>query len=166
MGTPDYDALNEMNQIFVTTVREQGGYNASRALLIAGFVTDIDRTCVSDFKVPTDPAGAKSLFLSIHDYTPYTFCGLDKVESWGSPKTTWGTDAEKAELERLFDKLGAFSAQRSIPVILGEFGVTQAHRRLVLGAVADRHGRRRPSVSSTLSARSIQSCDRSSWHMT
>ena len=28
------------------------------------------------------------------------------------------------ELERLFDKLGAFSAQRSIPVILGEFAVT------------------------------------------
>ncbi|WP_437532440.1 glycoside hydrolase family 5 protein [Sorangium sp. So ce726] len=123
-GTPDYAALNEMNQLFVTTVREQGGYNASRALLIAGFVTDIDRTCVGDFKVPTDPAGTKSLFLSIHYYTPYTFCGLDTVESWGSPKTTWGTEPEKAELKSKFDTLGAFSTQRSIPIILGEFGVT------------------------------------------
>ncbi|WP_438021567.1 glycoside hydrolase family 5 protein [Sorangium sp. So ce315] len=123
-GTPDYAALNEMNQLFVTTVREQGGYNATRALLIAGFVTDIDRTCVRDFKVPTDPAGTKSLFLSIHYYTPYTFCGLDTVESWGSPRTTWGTDLDKAELKSLFDKLGAFSAERGIPVILGEFAVT------------------------------------------
>ncbi|WP_433931097.1 glycoside hydrolase family 5 protein [Sorangium cellulosum] len=123
-GTPDYAALNEMNQLFVTTVREQGGYNASRALLISGFVTDIDRTCVSEFKVPTDPAGTKSLFLSIHYYTPYTFCGLDTVETWGSPRTTWGTEPEKAELNSLFDKLGAFSAERSIPVILGEFAVT------------------------------------------
>ncbi|WP_437957293.1 glycoside hydrolase family 5 protein [Sorangium sp. So ce119] len=123
-GTPDYAALNEMNQLFVTTVREQGGYNASRALLISGFVTDIDRTCVSEFEVPTDPAGTKSLFLSIHYYTPYTFCGLDTVESWGSPRTTWGTEPEKAELKSLFDKLGAFSAERSIPVILGEFAVT------------------------------------------
>ncbi|WP_437724356.1 cellulase family glycosylhydrolase [Sorangium sp. So ce861] len=109
-------------------MREQGGYNASRALLISGFVTDIDRTCVGDFKVPTDPAGTKSLFLSIHYYTPYTFCGLDTVESWGSPKTTWGTDAEKAELKGLFDRLGAFSAERSIPVILGEFAVTPGEK--------------------------------------
>ncbi|WP_437570402.1 glycoside hydrolase family 5 protein [Sorangium sp. So ce542] len=144
-GTPDYAALNEMNQLFVTTVREQGGYNASRALLISGFVTDIDRTCVSDFKVPTDPAGTGSLFLSIHYYTPYTFCGLDTVESWGSPKTTWGTDAEKAELKGLFDKLGAFSAERSIPIILGEFAVTlgenyprePASRRLWMQSVVE-----------------------------
>ena len=144
-GTPDYAALNEMNQLFVTTVREQGGYNASRALLIAGFVTDIERTCVSEFKVPTDPAGTKSLFLSIHYYTPYTFCGLDTVESWGSPKTTWGTDPEKAELKGLFDKLGAFSTQRSTPIILGEFGVTlgenypreAASRRLWMQSVVE-----------------------------
>ncbi|AUX39916.1 cellulase [Sorangium cellulosum] len=144
-GTPDYAALNEMNQLFVTTVRNQGGYNASRALLIAGFVTDIDRTCVDDFEVPTDPAGTKSLFLSIHYYTPYTFCGLDTVESWGSPKTTWGTDPEKAELKGLFDKLGAFSTQRSIPIILGEFAVTlgqnypreAASRRLWMQSVVE-----------------------------
>ncbi|AUX24062.1 cellulase [Sorangium cellulosum] len=123
-GTPDYAALNEMNQLFVSTVRAQGGYNASRALLISGFVTDIDRTCVSDFEVPTDPAGTKSLFLSLHYYTPYTFCGLDTVESWGSPRTTWGTDADRAELKSKFDTLGAFSAERGIPVILGELGVT------------------------------------------
>ncbi|XXY50029.1 glycoside hydrolase family 5 protein [Sorangium sp. So ce269] len=144
-GTPDYAALNEMNQLFVTTVREQGGYNASRALLISGFVTDIDRTCVDDFKVPTDPAGTKSLFLSIHYYTPYTFCGLDTVETWGSPKTTWGTEPEKAELNSLFDRLGAFSVERSIPVILGEFAVTPgenyprepASRRLWMQSVVE-----------------------------
>jgi len=123
-GTPDYAALNTLNQLFVTTVRAQGGENASRALLIAGFTTDIDRTCVDAFTVPTDPAGQGKLFLSLHYYTPYTFCGLDTVESWGSPATQWGTDAEKAELESKFTKLGTFAKQRSIPIILGEFGVT------------------------------------------
>ncbi len=123
-GTPDYAALNELNQLFVSTVRAQGGYNASRALLIVGFTTDIEKTCVDAFEVPDDPAGSGKLFLSLHYYTPYTFCGLDTVESWGSPATTWGTDQEKATLEGLFDKLGAFSKSRSIPVILGEFGVT------------------------------------------
>jgi endoglucanase len=121
---PDYAALNTLNQLFVTTVRAQGGYNAGRALLIAGFTTDIDLTCVDAFTVPSDPAGAGKLFLSIHYYTPYTFCGLDTVESWGSPQTTWGTDADKATLDGLFTKLASFSTQRHIPVIIGEFGVT------------------------------------------
>jgi len=123
-GSPDYAALNTLNQLFVTTVRGQSGYNQSRALLVAGFTTDIDLTCVDAFTVPTDPAGSGKLFLSIHYYTPYTFCGLDTVESWGSPQTTWGSDSDKSTLDGLFTKLATFSTQKHIPVILGEFGVT------------------------------------------
>jgi endoglucanase len=122
---PDYTALLALNQLFVTTVRAQGGYNVTRALLIAGFSTDVDHTCVDAFGIPTDPAGEGKLFLSIHYYTPFTFAQLDKVETWGTPKTTWGTSAEKAELEGLFDKMGSFITKRKIPVILGEFGVTR-----------------------------------------
>lgn len=125
---PDYAALNQLNQLFVTTVRAQAGYNKTRALLIAGFVTDIDLTCVEAFSVPTDPAGAGKLFLSIHYYTPFTFCGLERVETWGSPATTWGTAAEQATLDGLFTKLASFSARKNIPVILGEFGVTRGER--------------------------------------
>jgi endoglucanase len=125
---PDYAALNQLNQLFVTTVRAQGGYNATRALLIAGFTTDIALTCVDAFTVPTDPAGTGKLFLSIHYYTPYNFCGLDSVESWGSPATTWGTAAEKSTLQDLFAKLATFSSQKKIPVIIGEFSVTRGEK--------------------------------------
>ncbi|HKP63614.1 MAG TPA: glycoside hydrolase family 5 protein, partial [Polyangiales bacterium] len=124
-GTPDIAALNELNQLFVTTVRAQGGYNATRALLIAGFNTDIAKTCVDAFSVPTDPAGAGKLFLSIHFYDPYTFTLMEDAESWGSPKATWGTDAEKKTLDDLFSRLGSFSTSKKIPVILGEFAVTR-----------------------------------------
>lgn len=122
---PDYSALLALNQLFVTTVRGLGGYNATRALLIAGFSTDVDHTCVDAFGIPTDPAGEGKLFLSIHYYTPSPFTLLDKVADWGSPKTTWGTPAEKTELEGLFDKMGTFITARKIPVILGEFAVTR-----------------------------------------
>jgi endoglucanase len=124
-GTPDYAALNTLNQLFVTTVRAQAGYNKTRALLIAGFTTDIEKTCVDSFTVPNDPAGNNQLFLSVHYYTPYNFCGLDTVETWGSPQTTWGTDADKTTLTNLFNKLSTFSTKKNIPVILGEFGVTR-----------------------------------------
>jgi endoglucanase len=123
-GTPDYAALNTLNQLFVTTVRAQTGYNKTRALLIAGFATDIAKTCVDAFTVPDDPAGQGKLFLSLHYYTPYTFTGLDSVATWGSPQTTWGTSTDKATLQGLFDEAGSFSRQRKIPVIVGEFAVT------------------------------------------
>ena len=122
---PDYGALNQLNQLFVSTVRAQGGYNASRALLIAGFHTDIELTCVDAFQVPSDPAGPGKLFLSLHYYTPFTFTLLDSLESWGSPATVWGSSAETAELEGLFEKLEAFSEKKQIPIILGEFAVTR-----------------------------------------
>jgi endoglucanase len=124
-GMPDMAALNQLNQLFVTTVRAQGGYNATRALLIAGFHTDIAKTCVDVFTVPADPAGAGKLFLSIHYYDPYTFTLMEDPASWGSPSSTWGSAAEKKALEEQFTKLASFSKDRKIPVILGEFAVTR-----------------------------------------
>jgi endoglucanase len=127
-GTPDIPALNQLNQLFVTTVRAQTGYNTTRALLIAGFATDINKTCVDAFTVPTDPAGPGRQFLSIHFYDPYTFTLMEDPASWGSPSATWGTDAEKKALTDQFDKLGTFSTTKGIPVILGEFAVTRGQK--------------------------------------
>jgi endoglucanase len=124
-GTPDIPALNELNQLFVDTVRAEGGYNATRALLIAGFQTDIQRTCVDAFSVPSDPAGEGKLFLSIHFYDPYTFTLMEESATWGEPAPTWGTDMERSEVEARLNQLGDCSASKNIPVILGEFAVTR-----------------------------------------
>jgi endoglucanase len=126
-GNPNIPPLNEMNQLFVTTARAQGGYNATRALLIAGFNTDIDKTCVPAFTIPTDPAGTGKLLLSIHYYTPWTFTIKETNEANDTQpvSTTWGTAAEKKTLEDLFSKLASCSTDKKIPIILGEFGVTR-----------------------------------------
>ncbi len=124
-GQPDIAALNQLNQLFVTTARQQGGYNATRALLIAGFHTDIDKTCVDAFSVPSDVAGKGKLFLSIHYYDPFTFTLMEEPTSWGAPTATWGTDIEKTAVEEQFTKLAQFSARKQIPVIIGEFAVTR-----------------------------------------
>ncbi len=124
-GQPDYAAVNELNQLFVDTVRAGTGYNPTRGLLIAGFATDIEKTCVDAFTTPTDPAGPGKLFLSLHYYTPYTFTLMETVESWGSPASTWGTTDEQAELARLFDQAAACGSSKQMPIILGEFAVTR-----------------------------------------
>jgi endoglucanase len=125
---PDYPALNALNQLFVTTVRALGGYDATRVLLIAGFNTDLTLTCVDAFTIPNDPAGPGKLFLSIHYYSPSTFTILDDVASWGSPATTWGTSAERATLDSDFSKLASCSSNKKIPIIIGEFGVTRGEK--------------------------------------
>jgi len=117
-----YGILNNINQSFVDLVRKSGGLNAKRHLLIAGYATDIDLTVDPDFLMPKDPAN--HCILSVHYYTPYTFAGLEKDESWGKVRTTWGTEADLTELDTNMKKLQARYLSQGIPVIVGEYGAT------------------------------------------
>ncbi|MDR0455490.1 MAG: glycoside hydrolase family 5 protein [Treponema sp.] len=118
--------LNGLNQAFVDTVRASGAQNNARFLLVSGYYTDIDLTCDPLFKMPSDTQHDR-LILSVHYYTPATFCILDKDESWGKNQTDWGSgsrgDADYAELSRQFAKIRGQFIDRGIPVILGEYGV-------------------------------------------
>ena len=127
-GTPDYAPINELNQLFVTTVRAAGGANATRNLLISGFNAKIEDTCVNDLIVPTDPAGTGKLMLSVHYYTPYPFSQMTEPDTWEEvwtdPRTTWGTEADLAELKSLLGVAAAFGTARGLPVVVSEFAVT------------------------------------------
>jgi endoglucanase len=82
----DCYAMNlKINQAFVDTVRGTGGNNKERFLLIAGYNTDIVKTCDDCFIMPTDVAENK-LMLSVHFYTPWGYCGNESLSSWGSVK--------------------------------------------------------------------------------
>ena len=78
-----YRVTNQLNQAFVDLIRSQGGNNAHRFLLVAGYNTDITRTIDDRFKMPTDTAQDK-LLLSVHYYTPWSYCGTDGVNRWGT----------------------------------------------------------------------------------
>jgi endoglucanase len=126
-----YPFLNRLNQAFVDTVRATGANNAGRYLLISGHDTDIDKTCNIAFKMPTDTRVNK-LILSIHYYTPSTFCIAEQPNnSWGF-RSDWGTEAtstaDYAELNRQFNKLNVYYIGKGIPVILGEYGVTLTNK--------------------------------------
>jgi endoglucanase len=148
-GTPDqkqkaYGILNKINQAFVDIVRKGGGYNAKRHLLIAGYATDIELTVDPAFVMPKDPVG--HLIVSVHYYTPYTFAGLEHDESWGKARPTWGTDADMAELNSLFDKLKPRFLDQGVPVIVGEYGATlktkdpESVRRYMLSVATKTYG--------------------------
>ncbi len=140
-----YSLCNEVNQTFVNVVRESGGNNASRLLLVSGYNTDIGLTCDPLFRMPEDPAGC--LALSLHYYTPSTFAILEEDADWGKCAASWGTDAEYAELSRNFGRIETCFVSKGIPVILGEFGCPVKNKdpesvRRFLSAVAGEAFRR------------------------
>ena len=112
-----------MNQLFIDTVRKTGGNNARRLLIVIGYSTDIKKTCERAYALPKDTIPGR-LFISVHYYTPYTFCGLNEDADWGKMLPTWGTTDDVKQLEQLFDAMKGFCTRNDIPAFIGEFGVT------------------------------------------
>ena len=115
-----YATLAHVNQLFIDTVRKSGGNNATRPLIITGYSTDIVKTTDRRFSLPTDSVPHR-LLLSVHYYTPWAFAGMDRDDGGQKMQPTWGSEADVAELNRLFDRMGDFSHRKDIPVFLGEF---------------------------------------------
>ena len=126
-----YATLTRVNQLFIDTVRKTegkaegktGGNNAKRLLIVIGYTTDIKKTCERAYALPTDTIPGR-LFISVHYYTPYQFCGLNEDADWGKMMPTWGTTDDVKQLEQLFDAMKGFCTRNDIPAFIGEFGVT------------------------------------------
>ena len=118
-----YKLTNEINQTFVDIVRSTGGNNARRFLLIAGYDTDISKTCDLRYKMPTDTIDSH-LMVSIHYYSPATYCIADNPKnSWGYD-ASWGTDEDIKALQGELSQMRISFVNKGYPVIIGEYGVT------------------------------------------
>lgn len=109
-----YRLTNEINQTFVDLIRGLGGKNSKRFLLIAGYNTDITRTLDDRFQMPKDSIEDK-LLLSVHYYTPWSYCGTDSVAKWGTEKN-YRTQNDLLSSLTKFTDLG-------YGIILGEYAV-------------------------------------------
>lgn len=108
-----YSMTNKINQKFVDIVRNSGGKNDKRFLLIAGYNTDFEKTVDNRFKMPKDTVAGK-LLLSVHYYTPWNYCGAEK-------QARWGLKSEYEDMNKLFAKLQKFT-DAGYGVIIGEYG--------------------------------------------
>ena len=110
-----YELLNSLNQEFVDLIRSSGGKNPMRHLLIAGYWTDIAKTCDPRYVMPTDPVNRS--IVSVHYYTPWDFCTTNI-------KNEWGTAQEQQEMERLIGMMKTNFVDKGIPVIIGEYAAS------------------------------------------
>lgn len=110
------DCINKFNAAALDTIRESGGNNALRYVMLPTYAASASTTTLGDFVVPDDPRA----IVSIHAYSPYFFALANNDVPGSTDK--WGTDADKAQLKQemkmIYDKFIA----NDIAVIIGEFG--------------------------------------------
>ena len=113
-GTSELRAMvNRLNRTFVETVRETGGENRNRYLMISAYATGTETEALDDLEVPDG-----NIIVSVHMYQPYSFCqDREGTAEWDAGNTD---DTEK--IAETFAELHARFIEQGIPVALTEFG--------------------------------------------
>jgi endoglucanase len=105
-----WDVINFFNGVFVETIRNSGGNNPDRVLLITPYAAN-GWEAVKHLAVPDDD---EKLIVSVHAYEPYEFAL--KINGRGN----WNED--KRAIDELMGGLNDLFISKGIPVIMGEFG--------------------------------------------
>lgn len=129
--------LKEYHEACLKAVRESGGNNATRTVVV-----QMPRTEIDDYKLladyyPTDPAGTGYTMAEAH-YYPYQLTLMEEDADWGNVFLYWedltpGDDAahtatgesklgSKAHIEKQFGLLKSAFVDQGIPVVIGEMG--------------------------------------------
>jgi aryl-phospho-beta-D-glucosidase BglC (GH1 family) len=117
-GVTAVKAVNELNQIFVDTVRSTGGNNAKRHPVVNTYAACPSQANIDAFVLPADSI-EDHLIVEVHEYEPMEF-GYYKVTH--TPlRDTWGTSEDKESLDSIFERLNKRFISNGIPVIIGEF---------------------------------------------
>ena len=144
-GDQVYMMANQINQLFVDIVRNSGGNNMYRQLLIPGSGNEScviggyesDKLIINDgtvderWKLPVDPAeevtGKKKMSVSVHYYDPTTY-GISSscVTPWGYDYE-WGSDQDKKDMEANLNRLQKFTKD-GYGIIIGECGCVKANK--------------------------------------
>lgn len=109
------DVVNQFNAAFVETVRNSGGNNISRHLMIPTYAASSTSSCLNDMVIPKDD---DKIIVSVHAYLPYDFALNTKgTDQWSIDNTN-----DTQSIDKLFEDLDMFFLSQNIPVIIGEFG--------------------------------------------
>lgn len=123
-------------QSFVDVVRDSGGNNINRLLIISGIRMNIDFTCSSEYKMPIDPSN--KLAISIIYYYPFEFSlyydTYDSEEQINNtdPIFKWGDDSQYMEMVINFEMMKKYYLDKGIPVIITECGVLTEHEKDII----------------------------------
>ena len=120
-GEEDIGWLNDLNQLFVDTVRATGGRNGYRTLVLSPYAGSHEQEIIDGFRLPDDTVNDR-LLVSVNAYAPALFSySINTEETSFTDIHEWGSEADKAELDTIFDRLHNRFTAKGIPVMIGEF---------------------------------------------
>jgi hypothetical protein len=125
-------------QVFVDIIRNSGGNNIKRLLIVAGVHDDLDMTLSSEFKIPVDPSD--KLALSLHYFVPLSFTSGDYFEpsTWTDdsgiiytyePSLCWGNQDEYFKVITDFEIMKNIFVNKGIPIVISEIGVLTEEKK-------------------------------------
>jgi endoglucanase len=116
-GTSDARTiLNAYNLAVVNTIRNSGGNNSLRHIMIPTHGASPLADALNGLVIPNSDS---RVIVSIHDYWTYYFA-MDTAKATSTDK--WGTAADKAACDAELDRIYKKFVKNNIPVIIGEWG--------------------------------------------
>lgn len=106
----------EYEQECLDVIRKSGGKNASRYVMVPGYVAQPWGAMADTFTLPEDTAEGR-LIISVHAYDPWVFAGEN-------PGVSVFTDEARNGITHTFNALNEAFVQKGVGVIVGECGAT------------------------------------------
>lgn len=129
--------LNDYNAAAVRAIRQTGGNNAFRFVMIPTHGANSATQCVNDLVIPDDDP---RIIISLHTYYPWAFAG----DAAGTAE--FGSPADLAAIEAELDRIASLTVKKGRAAIIGEWGTVDkgntaarvTHARAYAAAVAQR----------------------------
>lgn len=118
----DHKLNNEYNQMILNIIRQSGGNNAKRFVMIPSMSGGYDTALIDNFKMPADTTSDK-LILTYHHYPLYD--------------TLWTTNQAYLEssISESYSKINDKFVSKGIPVVVGEIGATATSHLEEIGII-------------------------------
>ena len=134
----DYEnySMNLFNstQAFIYTIRNSGGFNKERLLIIPGILNEVEISFYNFFEteIPIDPSNKLAVSLNYYFpsqmyqsfyYTPMRWYNKYGIYYSAESITNWGSNKDYQEIIKYFDFLKKYFINKGIPVIIGQVGI-------------------------------------------
>lgn len=107
------DVVNKFNLAAVNAIRNTGGNNATRHLMIPTIAASASSVAINALTIPNNDS---RIIVSVHMYSPYSF-SMDQ-----NATAAWGTAADKASLDAEFNAVYNKFVANGRAVVIGEMG--------------------------------------------
>lgn len=117
-----YDVVNNLNQLFVNTVRATGGNNLYRNLICNTYCAGSNKKTCSAWTLPKDVVSGH-IIAEVHSYSPYNFAFDVSEDPWWKDKDTKiFDDNARSQVENEIKIINDVFDAKGVPVIIGEYG--------------------------------------------